>query len=392
MQFSNLVYIDATGYHFPDFPTILNWLTEGFKGIYGADVYLGPDSQDGQWLAFLAQGFFDAASLGAADYNSFSPATAQGVGLSRVVRINGIERGLATHSTVELTVVGTAGTALTNAIAIDTLQQQWSIPNLVIPFGGTITVTATSLTEGAILAEPGTITGIFTPTQGWQTVTNTFAATPGAPVISDAQLRTQQALSTANPSQNSFDGEVGAVAAVSGVVASVGYENDTDVTDGNGLPPHSTSMVVSGGTDSDIATAIQIHKAPGANTYGTTSVPLVDSRGMPLTINFFRPVDAIIHVEVTITPGTNYIGSTAALIQAAIAAAVTPPNIPIGGIVVLTELYSVAYLPGTPQSGSFKVVSIRLAKNGGSFGTSDIVLGFKEIPRCVAGTDVVVIT
>lgn len=392
MQFSDLVYIDETGYHFPDFPTILNWLTTGFKGIYGADVYLGADSQDGQWLAFLAQGFYDAASLGAADYNSFSPVTAQGVGLSRVVKINGIERGLATNSTVELTIGGTAGTALTNAIANDVLQQKWSIPNLVIPFSGTITVTATAVAPGAIMAEPSTITGIFTPTQGWQTVTNASAATPGAPVISDAQLRTQQALSTANPSQNSFDGEVGAVAAVAGVVASVGYENDSDITDGNGLPPHSTSMVVSGGTDSDIATAIQIHKAPGANTYGTTSVPLVDSRGMPLTINFFRPVNAIIHVQVTITPASNYVSSTAALIQAAIAAAVTPPNIPIGGDVVLTKLYAVAYLPGTPQAGSFQVVGIEIAKNGGSLGTADIILGFKEIPVCVPGTDVVVVT
>lgn len=389
---SDLVFIDAAGYHYSDFPAFLTWIQGQYKAIYGEDVYLGSDSQDGQFLGIMAQAFFDTAALGGAVYNSFSPSTAQGTGLSRVVKINGIERGKATNSTVELTIVGVTGTPLINAVAVDTLQQKWNVPNLTIPFAGTITVTATAADPGAIAALPNTITGIFTPTQGWQTVNNAAAATLGAPVISDAQLRTQQEQSTANPSLTVFEGSVGAVQAVPGVTAAKGYENDTDSTDANGLPPHSISIVASGGTDDDVAAAIQVHKTPGTQTYGTTSVPVDDSHGMPITINFYRPTQATIGVEVTITPKANYVSSTDDLIAAALAAAVSSPAIPIGGTVVLTSLYSVAYLPGTPEAGSFTVVSIRLKKNAGSFGTSNIALLFNEIAVCDPTMDVTVIT
>lgn len=389
---SDLAYIDSAGYHYADFPAFLTWIQGQYKDIYGADVYLGSDSQDGQFLGILAQAFFDTAALGGSVYNSFSPSTAQGVGLSRVVKINGIARGEATKSTVELTIVGVAGTQLVNAVAVDTLQQKWSVPNLTIPFAGTVTVTGMAVDPGAIAALPNTITGIFTPTQGWQTVNNDAAATLGAPVISDAQLRVQQEQSTANPSLTVFEGTVGAVRAVPGVTAAVGYENDTGSTDANGLPAHSISVVASGGTDDAVAAAIQVHKTPGTQTYGTTSVLVDDSHGMPITIHFYRPTQATIGVEVTITPGSSYVSSTADLIAAALAAAVSSPAIAIGGRVILTQLYAVAYLPGTPQAGSFTVVSIELKKNAGSFAAADIDLLFNEIAVCDPATDVAVIT
>lgn len=39
--------IDEAGIHAPDFPTVLNWLKEQYRAIYGQDVYLENDSQDG---------------------------------------------------------------------------------------------------------------------------------------------------------------------------------------------------------------------------------------------------------------------------------------------------------------------------------------------------------
>src|SRR5882757_3365374 len=216
---ATLAFIDSTGYHYAAFPDWQAWLVSQYQAIYGSDVVLSPDSQDGQFLAVLAQAFFDTAALGSSVYNSFSPITAQGTGLARLVKINGVTKQAATNSTVTLTIVGVAGTTLTGAIAVDTLQQQWSIPTTTIPNSGTIDVTATALLPGAVAALANTITGIFTPTQGWQTVNNAAAATLGAPVISDAQLRAQQAQSVANPSLTVFEGTVGAVENVPGVTA-----------------------------------------------------------------------------------------------------------------------------------------------------------------------------
>lgn len=398
MAISDLVFIDSTGYHYLDYPSFLTFIQNSYKGIYGADVYLGSDSQDGQFLAVLAQAFFDTAALGASVYNSFSPTGAQGVGLSRNVKINGLERDIATHSTVDLDIGGTTGTVLTNAIAIDTLQQQWSVPTTTIPLAGTITVTCMAVDIGAIQALPNTITGIFTPTNGWQTVNNPAAATPGAPVESDGELRTRQTISVANPSQTVFAGTMGAVGNVVGVTSFKGYENATGSTDSNGLPAHSIAVIALGGLDSDIAAAIQIHKTPGTQTDGTTTVDTFDSQGMPLAIKFYRPTNAVIHVLVTITPLVGYTSGYATLIQNAVAEFIAPAvGAVIGGSIIITKLYAVAYLFASngvqnPAGLSYNIVSIEIAKNGGSLGTSDIALLFNEIPVCDPSTDVTVAT
>ena len=268
MQISDLVYIDATGYHYEDYPTFLSWLQGEYQGIYGADAYLGADSMDGQFLAILAQAFYDTAALGAFIYAAFSPATAQGVGLSMNVQINGIQRQIPSNSTVVLTIVGQAATVITNGIAIDTLNQQWILPSTVtIPLGGSINVTATAQFAGDVTAAASTVTGIFTPTLGWQTVNNTADATVGTAVEDDAELRIRQQVSTANPSLTVIDGTQGAVENVSGVSACVVYENFTDTTNSNGQPPHSICVVCNGGNFTDIATAIMLHKTPGTNPF-----------------------------------------------------------------------------------------------------------------------------
>lgn len=361
MTVTDLVFIDSAGYHFADFPAFLAYLTGAYTDIYGADVYLGEDSQDGQWLGIVAQALYDTAAIGAAIYNSFSPLTAQGVGLSRVVKINGLRRQSATNSTVELVIGGTVFTNIVNGIAIDDLNQQWALPSSVtIPMSGTITVTATSITAGAIQAQPDSITSIFTPTQGWQTVNNPTAATVGQPFETDNVLRNRQSISTSIPAQTVFDATIGAVSNVPGVIALSPYENDSDITDSNGLPPHSISLVVEGGTDTDIAQTILDYKTPGTNTYGTTSVSLTDAKGVPITINFFRPTLAPIAVQVTLTPLSSWISSNQDIIAAAIAAYIS--SIKIGGDIILTQLYAVAYVPNSTAAGSFNIEGIEIAQ------------------------------
>src|SRR5260364_341470 len=67
------------------------------------------------------------------------------------------------------------------------------------------------------------------------------------------------------------------------------YENDTDTTDGNGLPSHSIALVVEGGDAERIAQAIAAKKTPGAGTYGTTTTLIHDRYGIEHPIRFFRP-------------------------------------------------------------------------------------------------------
>lgn len=391
MQITDLVYIDETGYNFSDYTEFLNWLQDQYRTIYGADVYLESDSLDGQFLAILAKAFYDTASLGASIYNSFSPATAQGVGLSRNVKINGLKRQVASKSTVDLTIVGSSGTVISNGIATDSLSQKWLLPETVtIPSEGSIIVTATAENEGDVSADTGTVNQIFTPTLGWQTVTNVSAATPGAPIETDAELRVRQIASTANPSLTVLEGTIGAIANLTGVEKVRGYENDTSSTDGNGIPDHSISLVVSGGVVSDIAAQIARHKTPGTGTYGTTSQTVYDSHGMPLTIKFYRPTTVTVKAEVTIAVNTAWSSDYADLIKTAVANSIN--SVQIGDKVVISKLYLPAYLIGSAAGSSYTIVTLKISKSTDPLGTSDISLAFNEEAFCDASTNVTVVT
>jgi uncharacterized phage protein gp47/JayE len=390
MELSDLAYIDSTGYHFADYPTFRQYFVEKYQAIYGADVYLEDDSQDGQFISVQAKAAYDSAARGAAVYNSFSPVTAQGVGLSRVVKINGISRQSPSYSTAVLTVVGTTGTTIVNGIAQDTLGQKWLLESpVVIPDAGTIDVTATAELIGDVTAEASTINSIFTPTLGWQTVNNATGATPGAPVESDAELRIRQTQSVALPSLTVFGGTIGAVENVSGVTKVKGYENDTGSTDGDGIPAHSICVVVAGGADTPIAQAIQVHKTPGTGTYGDVTVNVEDSKGMPIAIKFQRAVTATIKVQVTITATIAYDSSYEALIQAAIAEVLNAGQ--IGETILLTKLYAPAYLNGSAPGQTYDVASIEIAKDMDPLAAANIDLDFDQNPVCDPDTDVTVI-
>lgn len=391
MAIADLVYVDATGFHYPDYPTVLEYLKSEYRAIYGADVYLEADSQDGQWIAIQALAIFDTLQVAAAVYNSFSPLTAKSDALSRNVKINGIARRVATYSTVDLVLVGAAGTSITDGQAEDASGQKWIIPGtIVIPPAGSMTVTAQAVDIGAITASPNSINKISTPTFGWQTVNNPLAAVVGAPVETDADLRRRQAQSVAIPAQSVLDSIVGAVASLTGVLRYRGYENDGDTTDANGLPAHSISLVVEGGTAQEIGDTIAIKKTPGTRTYGTTSVTTVDKFGMENVINFYRPTVATISVEVTATAMTGYTSSYAALIKAAVAESIN--DLLIGDDVLITKLYVPANLPGTDAGNTFDITQIRIKKGAGSWQTTNIALAFNEIAQCAASNVTVTVT
>ena len=108
---TELAYIDEAGFHLADFEDFLAFNQDAFRQIYGQDVNLDADTQDGQWVTHIAQTQYDIASLCAATFNRFSPSTAEGDALRRQIKINGIKANPATHSTVDVVIVGDEGTA-----------------------------------------------------------------------------------------------------------------------------------------------------------------------------------------------------------------------------------------------------------------------------------------
>jgi uncharacterized phage protein gp47/JayE len=302
------VTIDAYGIRGPTFEDIVASLEASYRQIYGADVNLAPDSQDGQWLAIQAQAMYDNNQSLIAGYLAYSPATAQGIGLSSVVKINGLQRLPTTRSTAELRIVGITGTTIDNGIASDVYSVQWVLPtHVVIPIEGEITVTAQTEMFGEITAAPDTITTIVTRTPGWQTVTNPLPAFPGLPIETDAILRKRQTFSTSLPAITPRESIAAAIANVPNVGRTYVHDNDTHHYDSELVPPHTIACIVEGGNANDIAKAIFIKKNVGCGTYGNVQITLLDSHGVPQPINFFYLREVPIYVNIRIEPKTGYL-------------------------------------------------------------------------------------
>jgi uncharacterized phage protein gp47/JayE len=372
-------HIDETGIHIPTYPALLVELQDAFRAIFGADVYLEADSQEGQMLAMFALALHDANQLAQSVYNAFSPQTAQGAGLSRMVRLNGIARLPASRSTVDLTLTGQPGTVIAGGVAQDVAGQKWRLPDTVaIPVSGEITVTAQAADPGAIQAAAGEVNAIATPTRGWQSVTNPLAATPGVDTESDAVLRLRQRVSTALPSQTVLEGIVGAVANLSGVIRLKAYENDTSETDGNGLPPHSLAMVVEGGDITAIAQAMAGKKTPGCGTYGDITVALADRYGLPSVIRLSRPVEVPVVAVVTIAPRAGYVSPTGAAIRENLAEHYNALD--IGEDVLLSKLYTPinAAEPGASKR-TFDVIGLVIARGEEVPAAANLPIAYNEV-------------
>jgi uncharacterized phage protein gp47/JayE len=247
---------------------------------------------------------------------------------------------------------------------------------VTIPDSGNINVTATSQTPGAITAPPNTINQLYNPILGWMTATNASAATVGVDAEDDATLRARQAESTAISAITPLETILAAVANVTGVERSAIYENQSAITDGNGIPGHSISLVVEGGDITAIATAIEEKKSPGTGTYGTTNVTIEDPAGVPITINFFELDNISIYVSVGITPLQGYVASTGTALIAAIVAFIN--GLPIGQELFYDWLLGPATLYGSALGLTYKISSLTVGTAPSPVGTSDIPIAFNE--------------
>ncbi|MDI2595033.1 hypothetical protein POF45_26950 [Pseudomonas sp. 681] len=384
--------ITPTGITAPTYAQVLAYLQAQCRSIYGADVYLEADSQDGQYLAVQALAISDANAATIAAYFSYSPSTAQNAALSINVKINGITRAIPTNSQDDLTIIGQAGTVINNGIAQDQAGNNWMLPATVtIPPSGTITVTATCATIGAVTAGAGQINKIVTATRGWQSVTNASDASAGAPVETDPALRARQKTSTALPSRTVLEGTVGAVAGVAGVTRYVAYDNDSKVTDSNGIPGNHLAMVVEGGDATAIASAIASKKGPGGGTYGTTSITVLNVYGMPIIISFFRPTYQAITGAMSLKALPGYTTAIGAAAQQAVSDYVNQVAIgggPSGTVEWADALTAANSVPG---STTFKLTALTLSGPSGA-GAPDVPLAFNQAASCTPASVVLTVT
>lgn len=375
-------YIDQTGMHVPTYADIRDELISMMKQIFGQDIYIDVDSQDYQQISIFAKKIYDTNSLVLLTYNNRTVNTAIGVGLDNLCALVGITRKPATYSTVQVTINGDASTEINDGQISDGTNL-WDLPAVVtIPSNGIITVQARSHSKGYVTALPNTLTTIVTPAYGWLGVTNNYQANPGVDEETDASLRERYAQATASPANTVFESMIASVSQVDGVSKLKVYENDTGITDDNGLPPHSVTFVVEGGDNADIATEIYYKKTPGCYTNGDVEVNLTSETGNVTVVRFYRPTYKTVYVKVLVKKLSGYNDNYATNIKNAIVEYIE--GIEISEVVYRSILWSLAVGQlGSIQSPEFAVTDIQLSTDGSSYNTNDIAMFFNE----VASTD-----
>ncbi len=366
-------YIDQAGAHIPEYEDIRQGMQAVYRDIYGSDLNLDPDTQDGQLIAVLSLAMYDQNVFSLACFQSYRPDQAQGEGLSSLVKINGIRRRVPSRSTVDVVIGGQAGTIIRQGQVRDAANQLWDLPDeLVIPVTGQITATARARELGAVTAPAGTVRTIATPTRGWQTANNPAAATLGSSIESDAELRVRQARSTALPALTMLEAVVAAVSDLPGVTSVSAQENDTNAVDANGLPEHSFALVVRGGDATQIARTIANKKGPGPDTAGNVAIAVQDAFGITKITRFYRPVETPISVSITIQPKPGYSTVIGQEIKQAIADHINA--LLDGDDVEYARLWVPANLG--KLNGPYTIKSLLLARSGQTLAAADVLIPF----------------
>ena len=226
---------------------------------------------------------------------------------------------------------------------------------------------------GPIEQSPNTITTISTPVLGWDSVTNPISAVAGRFIETDEELRERFRVSKFERASNILEALYSALINLDTVEQVVIYENDTDVVDANGLPPHSFMPIVLGGISTNIAQSIWENKPIGIRSYGNTSVTIYDSQGFPHDIGFERPNPVTIYIDLDITTNSDFPQNGEQAIKDAIAAYMEA-QFGIGEDVVYSRLYTpINSVPG------HQVNSLTIGTSPNPTGVSNIPIAFNEL-------------
>ena len=284
-------------------------LEESMKAEYGQEVNLLPDSNLGRFTSIGKNALDENWQLAEAVYQSQYPDSAEQFSLDSVAALVGITRLPATFSTVLAALSGTPGTVIPIgrvASVISTDDRFETLVADVIGGGGTVNIDCIAQVVGAVQAPAGTLTQIETPVSGWDSVTNALDAVIGNEIETDAafRLRIQQSLQVIGAATvDAIRARlVNEVATVSDAFV---FENDGDVVDGDGRPPHSFEAVVatvSPALDQAVIDKIWEVKAAGIQTFGNITGTAEDSKGLFHSISYSHadPIDIWMHVEIKV--------------------------------------------------------------------------------------------
>lgn len=350
----------------------------------GPTVDVSPESQLGQLIGIFANeaGMAWEAIEGA--YHAFDPDQAEDFLLVALAKLTGTMKRGASRSRVECTVDLDAGATLLAGVHfahVDDRPQARFTPEVdfTSPSDGTHSVHFVSEETGPVSAPATTLNVIATPVVGWNAITNANDAELGLPEDTNETLRARREQELQTSGNGTVDAIEAAVSKVADVQSVRVFENVTNVTDMNGVPPHSVETLVfdgvspTGSNNDAIAQAIWNAKAGGIRSFGNVSGQALDRRGNPRSVSFNRVSVRPVYVEIDVdTAPADYVGDGALAVFLAERANAL---MDIGQAVRVRLVDSLVY----DLSGVIDVTGFRLGFTSSPSGTTNLVVGPREI-------------
>lgn len=352
--------LDATGFTAQTFQETRDLIDARLRSEFGQSIDLSDESVLGRIVAILAEQITTLWELGEAIHSSGDPDKATDAALDAICAITGTLRRAAFPSEVVLTLTGTPSTVvLTGSRAVTastgvlfettedvtiTLVASWvgstayvvgdrvtnsgDVYQCVVagtsavsggPSGegtgivdgtaqwdflgdgtGAVDAEAESADDGPVVATSRDLTVIDTPVAGWESVINVLDADVGSLIETNEALRIRRELELSSGGLATLRAIRAGLLDVDGVTAASVFQNVTDVTDADGLPPHSVEALVQGGDDQDLFDRLLEVVAAGIQTHGTETGSAVDDQGTSHVMKFSRPTEIEIYVDVTL--------------------------------------------------------------------------------------------
>lgn len=248
-----------------------------------------------------------------------------------------------------------------------------------------------ALDTGTISVPTNTLIEIETPISGLNSINNNLPGITGRAEETDAEFR-QRRRDSLKIAGGGTDEAIRTriLQDVDSVTAATIISNRTDVTDGEGRPPHSFEAIVVGGDDAEIALKIWETMPSGIQPYGNVTEIIQDSQGTNQTIKFSRPVNQYIHLDIEIELNAEEVFPVDGITQIKDAIVAYGNTLGTGDDVFQKKLYTPIYT--ISGIGNVPLLELDATPNPGdspSFSTDDIPIAESEI--AIFSTDRIVV-
>lgn len=386
--------ITSAGVVAPDELDVLDGALADISAAMGGNVNQDLSTPQGQIATSEAAAIGNCYDAILAVANGVDPKIASGRMQDAIGNIYFMTRVPATATTVAVSIVGTAGQAVSSGsvIATDGVYQYALTADVTIPASGTATATVQNTTTGPLACSAGALS-LYQYTAGVSSVSNASPGTLGSDAEGRIAFEERRSNSVAGNSTGQTASVLGNLLKLSGVTDAYTYSNGTNeaVTyNGVSVAANSLYCCVAGGDPSAISLAIIQKKGPGCGLSGGTTVqvrdpaPAYNGNGPVYTVNFDVAAATPIYLAVTLKAGSGVPSTALADIQAAVLAQFASGGSSGLRPTIASSIFASQFNCAISALGSWvRIVSLTIGTSSGA-GQSFVTMTMAQVPTMAA--------